>query len=267
MLNISKGYLQKGFTIIELTVIIVVIGILASIVLVGGSGYLQRSSETNAKTSLIAARHSLEQEFEKNGEYPEDIPSNVSIPSGFIYDSNGADFCISGDITGSSWFISRTINTPTQGSCPTLVDPSLLTIAFNSSSIIMSPDSEEMPGVMTVAPTVTGGSPPYTYSLAAGDSSSPGLTVEPGNELDPGMPEWTYVAYNTEFMGIYLYPPNPPVENLPPEFADKLIISEPNGDFEAVCNSWSSSLQASFKLIVTDSNNNQSEAPFTVKCA
>jgi prepilin-type N-terminal cleavage/methylation domain-containing protein len=59
-----------GFTIVELLVVIVVIGILTSIVVLSGSSYIKKSAETNTQTNLQAAATKFRSEKSKKGAYP-----------------------------------------------------------------------------------------------------------------------------------------------------------------------------------------------------
>lgn len=61
---------RKGFTLIELMVIIVVVGILATIVSVGLAVYQKQARDTQRQTDVTAIAEALEAYYEQNGEYP-----------------------------------------------------------------------------------------------------------------------------------------------------------------------------------------------------
>ena len=44
---------MRGFTIIEIIVVVAVVGVMASVTIVGGGSYLDRAAESNTKNSLI----------------------------------------------------------------------------------------------------------------------------------------------------------------------------------------------------------------------
>lgn len=61
---------QKGFTIVELLIVIVVIGILAALVLNTFSGVQKRARDTQRQTSLNALATQLEVYYNDKGGYP-----------------------------------------------------------------------------------------------------------------------------------------------------------------------------------------------------
>lgn len=67
MLNKNR---QKGFTIIEVLVVVAIIGILASMVLVGLGGARMQGRDTRRITDLSRIQSALEMHFTKNGRYP-----------------------------------------------------------------------------------------------------------------------------------------------------------------------------------------------------
>jgi prepilin-type N-terminal cleavage/methylation domain-containing protein len=63
---------QKGFTIIELLVVIVIIGILVALALPNLFSAQARGRDTDRKTELKNAQQKLETHFNDNGGYPAD---------------------------------------------------------------------------------------------------------------------------------------------------------------------------------------------------
>lgn len=61
---------QKGFTIVELLIVIVVIGILATLVIVTFSGIQQKSRNTKRQTDINALQSHTEAFYAQNGYYP-----------------------------------------------------------------------------------------------------------------------------------------------------------------------------------------------------
>lgn len=61
---------QKGFTIVELLIVIVVIGILAAITIVAFNGVQQRGRDAQRKSDVAAITKALELYYIDKGEYP-----------------------------------------------------------------------------------------------------------------------------------------------------------------------------------------------------
>lgn len=92
---------QKGFTIVELLVVIVVIGILAAITIVSFNGIQTRANNAKTETAVAAYRKALVNYAIENGEYPDGASTRRSFclgdstiyPSG-CYDGNVDDAII-----------------------------------------------------------------------------------------------------------------------------------------------------------------------------
>lgn len=67
---ISLKSKQSGFTIVELLIVIVVIGILATLVIVTFSGVQQKARDTKRETDAKALSSQLEVFYANNGSYP-----------------------------------------------------------------------------------------------------------------------------------------------------------------------------------------------------
>jgi uncharacterized protein (TIGR02145 family)/prepilin-type N-terminal cleavage/methylation domain-containing protein len=78
MLKMNK----QGFTIVELLVVIVVIGILATITIVSYSGVTQKATETSLKSDLLSAQAELTLFQLNNGAYPTSISDCPNPASG-----------------------------------------------------------------------------------------------------------------------------------------------------------------------------------------
>ncbi len=65
-----KNKAQKGFTIVELLIVIVVIGILAALVVTTYNGIQQKARDTERKTDVNALHGQIEAYSAQNGKYP-----------------------------------------------------------------------------------------------------------------------------------------------------------------------------------------------------
>ncbi len=74
---------HKGFTIVELLIVIVVIGILAAITVVAFNGVQKRAENTKNVAAVNQAAKLLTVYKEANGDYPTGIPSMACIGRGY----------------------------------------------------------------------------------------------------------------------------------------------------------------------------------------
>lgn len=87
-LNINKN--NKGFTIVELLIVIVVIGILAALVLNSFRGVQERARDTERRTDINAQASQLEVYYTDNGGYPV-FTGEVNTDSWLTANLKGAD--------------------------------------------------------------------------------------------------------------------------------------------------------------------------------
>jgi len=124
-----KYSLQKreGFTIVELLVVIVVIGVLAAITIIAFNGIKQRATETSLISDLrsgISTLHSLKS-MNSSEQYPADLTAaDLKKSPGNTYEYSvdntvsPATFCVTVTNGSTSYYVSDKVTTPTRGGCP-----------------------------------------------------------------------------------------------------------------------------------------------------
>lgn len=97
---------QKGFTIVELLIVIVIIGILAAITVVAFNGIQQRAQTTVLTSDLANAIKAIKVYHADNGSYPTTIPSGMKVSNGVgLSLANTGDvntFCVNAQLTSGS---------------------------------------------------------------------------------------------------------------------------------------------------------------------
>ena len=124
----SKDYMhrdaqQRGFTIVELLIVIVVIGILAAITIVAFNGVQSRAKQASAQTAVAQANKKVLAYAALNSDlYPPDLATAGVYDSDtkFEYSYNNAvsprTFGITGTNGAFSYFMSNAVTAPTVGS-------------------------------------------------------------------------------------------------------------------------------------------------------
>src|SRR5680860_1027903 len=128
---------NRGFTIIELIVVIVIIGILSAIVIVSYSGIRTRAAAATLKSDVEKASIQLEKYRADHGAYPatEDLVNDgagLSKSAGTIYQYalDGSYYCISASSTSAGstiYHTTSTSGTAKSGECP-LTNPNWIAI-------------------------------------------------------------------------------------------------------------------------------------------
>ena len=128
-----KSTYRRGFTIVELLIVIVVIAILAALSYVGYTAMSSRAIGSTLKSDLTQAAKKLNYDkVDNNDSYPlgPSVPSSIAASDGntFEYTSDGTSYCLSITSTKSSslsYHINSSTNstTPQEGVCPCHTGP------------------------------------------------------------------------------------------------------------------------------------------------
>ena len=110
----------RGFTIVELLIVIVIIGILAALVIVAYNGIQNRARASQASSALTQAKKKLELYKVDNGSYP--TTGNLStagVVNGdttYQYTSDGTTYCMTATAATVSYKATETTS-PASGGC------------------------------------------------------------------------------------------------------------------------------------------------------
>ena len=79
---IKRAREEGGFTLIELMIVIVILGVLAVIVLFAVGGITDRGTSAACKTDVSTIQTGVEAYFAKTGVYPPDLVPSLTDPAG-----------------------------------------------------------------------------------------------------------------------------------------------------------------------------------------
>lgn len=111
---------HSGFTIVELLIVIVVIGILAAITIVAYNGVSQRATAAAVTSDLSNAAKQFKVAQVTDGVYPTSVPTSSSGTTYQVTVDNTANpqnFCITGTKGTTSYEVTESTS-PTAGGCP-----------------------------------------------------------------------------------------------------------------------------------------------------
>lgn len=117
-----------GFTIVELLIVIVVIGILAAIAVVAYSGIQDRARKSVLASEVSGVTRQIELHYAATGSYPTDlsevnsgkgVTSRQGISLRYTSESTLEDFCVAA-VDGTYSYMTTRSSAPSEGSCVNL---------------------------------------------------------------------------------------------------------------------------------------------------
>ena len=132
--NLKNKKSHRGFTIVELLIVIVVIAILAAISIVAYNGIQSRANDSAVKSDLASASKALELYYVDNSAYPTNLSqlramktagnyilkvttSAYTIPANnfiFCYGNTSDEYALAArSKSNNAWYISNTVKQPT----------------------------------------------------------------------------------------------------------------------------------------------------------
>jgi len=114
---------RPAFTIVELLIVIVVIGVLATITIVAFNGVQERARASAVSAGLNHASKKLELYAVDNGSYPSAlVDAGVSDGNNIVYQygsvASPSSYCLTGTQGSTSYWVSNSSKNPAKGGCP-----------------------------------------------------------------------------------------------------------------------------------------------------
>ncbi len=187
--TLSIRYRRAGFTIVELLIVIVIIGILAAITIVAYNGIQNRARTAAVTSSLAGAAKQLELSKVDAGVYPSSgasLKKADDVDFQYSYVASSDSYCLTATKDTISYKITSTAQTPIQGGCAGHSQGGVAAIT----NMATNPSAENnTAGITTVSATGTRDTSWYSSGTASFMITPSGATND------------TYIAYGGDLGG------------------------------------------------------------------
>ena len=217
------GKLRSGFTIVELLIVIVVIGILAAITIVAYNGIQNRAKTASAQQAVAQGVKKVQTYYVTNSDtFPADLAAAGLSNSGqtsyqYSVDNNASPkkFCITATTQNISYFQNNTTQlTPALGACPghgangvatitnLVTNPALISSSttYNSAGAVSSPGRypvSDLAGFSSAYRATTSATTDRVYTVGAGLTIGTTYTASAWVKLTNGLSMTFQAADNT----------------------------------------------------------------------
>jgi prepilin-type N-terminal cleavage/methylation domain-containing protein len=126
---------DQGFTIVELLIVIVVIGILAALVIVQFTNVQARARDAERKSDIRALQSKVAEYYALNGNYPLTLSAVPSLPADACKAPGGTGTCASADYGYHAYKAGTTPAVATATDCDNSANPCTQYMIYADSSV------------------------------------------------------------------------------------------------------------------------------------
>jgi prepilin-type N-terminal cleavage/methylation domain-containing protein len=210
MIRTKNNTSVRGFTIVELLIVIVVIGILAVVTVVAYNGIQSRARSANAQSALSQINKRLAAYMVEYSAYPDQSTFSNLFPNtttSYQYTGTASSYCVTATNGTTDYKADSTATQPAAGACPGHGTSGLPAITNNS----YNPSIESATTGYTVPTYGTGGVGNFSRDATQGYVGTASLkmtwtTSATGANAGLITPAITVTAGNTYTYSVYLKP-------------------------------------------------------------
>ena len=130
--NVKKQ--GSGFTIVELLIVIVVIGILAALVIVQFTNIQARARDTERKSDIRAVQSKVAEYYALNGKYPVSLSGITGLPVEACKGPGGSGTCAAPDYVYKAFKTGTAVDAASVADCDNATDDCVSYIIYTASS-------------------------------------------------------------------------------------------------------------------------------------